>query len=365
MGQTLRGSAQDGRGRRRAIGLEGGLNGGRDAGPNGDLFDAVKTALKTALKTAFKTAVKASLFVCPLLAQDAPERLDRGRFAFLYFPQDRGLAASLAALAIRTDSFPGLARPRQQVVIAIAPDRRRFREWVGDAVPEWGSAAAFPESRRIVLQGRAAGSDAGDPLVVLRHELAHLALHEFLGDLPPRWFDEGYASYAAGEWGREEVLATNIALALRGMPTLEELDASFSEGNTAAQSAYALAHRAVSQLAAGNPASGLTPFLRYWRESRSFERALRQAYGMTSTDFERQWRQRTRRQYGALALASNMTLGVLLMLAILTPLYLSRRRRDKRRLERMREADAAAEVAARQSALDDLLGEPPERHPPS
>ena len=91
-------------------------------------------------------------------------------------------AASLADHALRTDTFPGLPRPRQRVIVSIAPDRDRFREWVGSAVPEWGSAVAFPESRRIVIQGRGAGSDAGDPLVVFRHELAHLALHEFLGN---------------------------------------------------------------------------------------------------------------------------------------------------------------------------------------
>ena len=299
-----------------------------------------------------------------LFTQEAPERLDRGRFVFLHFPQDRVLAASLAAHAMRTDSFPGLPRPKQRVVIAIAPDRERFRDWVGEAVPEWGSAVAFPESRRIVVQGRGAGSEAGDPLVVLRHELAHLALHEALDNLPPRWFDEGYASYAAGEWDREHVLSTNLALALRGMPTLEELEASFSGGTSAAQSAYALAYRAVAELALANPTAGLGPFLQYWKESRSFERALRRAYGMTSADFERRWSQRTRRQYGGLALLGNVTVGALLMLAILTPLYISRRRRNRMRLERMRIADAAAEAAARQSVLDALLGEPSRDPPP-
>ena len=40
--------------------------------------------------------------------------------------------------------------------------------------------------------------------------------------------------------------------------------------------------------------------------------------------------------------------------------WLARRRRDRRRLEKMREADAAAEAAAERekSALDDLLGGP-------
>lgn len=305
----------------------------------------------------FRRAVLALMLAAPLQAQDPPERLDRGRFAFLYYPRDRQLAASLATHALATDTFPGLPKPVHRVVVAIAPDRRRFREWVGEATPEWGSAVAFPESRRIVLQGQRAGSDAGDPLSVLRHELAHLALHEHLGDLPPRWFDEGYASYAAAEWGREEVLTTNLALALRGMPTLDELEASFEGGATSAQSAYALAFQAVAELARTNPAGGLAPFLRYWRESRSLERAMRQAYGMTMAEFERRWRRRTRRQYGALALASNVTLAALLMLFLLTPLYMARRRRDRRRLERMREADAAAEAAGTQSAIDELLGE--------
>ena len=66
------------------------------------------------------------------------------------------------------------------------------------------------------MQGRSSGSDAGDPREVLRHEVAHLALHEFLGEAPPRWFDEGYASFAAREWTREDALATNLALAIRG-----------------------------------------------------------------------------------------------------------------------------------------------------
>ena len=290
-------------------------------------------------------------------SQDAPERLDRARFTFLFFPHDRLLASSLADHAVRTDTFPGLPRSTQHVTIAIAPDQRRFREWAGGA-PEWGAAVAFPDSRRIVLQGSRASAAAGDPLNVLRHELAHLALHERLGGLPPRWFDEGYASYAAREWGREEVLATNVALALRGMPTLEELDEQFEQGSTAAQSAYALAYRAVAELAAIDRDRGLTLFFEYWRTTGSFERGLRRAYAITSAEFEKRWHDRTANQYGVLAIVGNVTLGGLILLFVVTPLYVIRKRRDRERLQRMREADAAAEKAAQQSALDELLGGP-------
>lgn len=289
------------------------------------------------------------------MAQDAPERIDRGRFTVRFFEQDRQLATSLAAHAVATDTFPGLARSQQRVTISVAPDDRTFRDWAGGA-PEWGAAVAFPESRRVVLQGRRAGSDAGDPLVVLRHELAHLALHEQLGNLPPRWFDEGYASYAAGEWGREEVLQTNVAIALRGVPSLEELEASFSGGRVAAQSAYALAYRAVAELAAER-SRGLAQFFEYWRASRSLERAMRQAYGLTMAGFESQWSRRTAAQYGILALLSNLTIAAAVFLVILAPAWVARRRRDRKRLEKMRETEAAAEEAAKQSALNELLGE--------
>ena len=271
---------------------------------------------------------------------------------------------SLLAAAAERDSFPWLPRPRARVVIAVAPDERRFREWIGPAAPEWGAAIAFPAQRTIIMQGRTAGSDAGDPLVVLRHELAHLALDEALGDLAPRWFHEGYASFAAGEWGREEVLATSVALLVRGMPTLDSLNATFEGSAPRADAAYALAHRAITELAALDPERGLTLFFQYWRETRSLEVAIRRAFGVTQAQFEERWRRRTRRQYGALAIAADLSLAAALLMTIVVPLYLARRRRDRRRLAAMHAADAAAERAARESALAALLGEQGDRRGP-
>ncbi|MBA3338876.1 MAG: hypothetical protein H0W68_13210, partial [Gemmatimonadaceae bacterium] len=158
---------------------------------------------------------------------DAPRRLDAGRLTAVYFPADDQLAHALLRSAGASDSFPWLPRPRQRVLIAIAPDAARFRAWAGTDAPEWGAALAFPESRRIVMRGRGANAEAGDPREVLRHELAHLALHERLGSKPPRWFDEGYASVSAHEWRRDDVLAANVALALRGSPSLDKLDRGF------------------------------------------------------------------------------------------------------------------------------------------
>ena len=291
----------------------------------------------------------------PIAQPAAPLRVDRGRFTAVFYESERTLANALLERAIRSDTFPGLPRPQQRVLVALAPDRQRFREWIGPYAPEWGAAIAFPESRRIIMQGRSAGADAGDPIEVFRHELAHLALYEVLGDKPPRWFDEGYASYAAREWNREDALATNISLAIRGTPTLIELDELFGEGSSSAQTAYALSYRAVAELALLDEQRGLSLLIANWRTTESLDRAVRASYGMTLDGFEKHWQQRTRRRYGGLALVGNITLAGLLLLIVMIPLYVARRTRDRQRMRQLVAADEAAERAARESAIEELL----------
>ena len=271
------------------------------------------------------------------------------------FPKDARLARVVLDSAVARDTFPGLPRSRERVLIAIAPDERRFRNWIGPSAPEWGAAVAIPSEQRIVMQGSSAGSDAGDPLQVLRHELAHLALHEYLGDLPSRWFDEGYASYSAGEWGRDEVLTTSVALLLHGIPPLDSLDEEFHFDATRAQAAYALSYRAVASLAAMDQERGLSLFFRYWKEGGSMEVAVRRAYGVTGAAFEERWREQTTRRYGALALAANVSVALGITGLIIVPLYFVRLRRKRRRLAAMLAADEAAERAERESALRAIL----------
>jgi hypothetical protein len=296
---------------------------------------------------------------------DSAQRLDHGRFTFIAFPADLPLARSLLAAAARNDSFPGLPRPREHVLVAIAPDMARFRAWSGAEAPDWGAAVAIPDEQRIVMQGSASGSDAGDPRAVLRHELAHLALHENLGELPPRWFDEGYAGYAAREWGRDEVLAASVGLVVHGIPaSLDSLEDDFHGGAARASGAYALAYRAVSDLAALDERRGLSLFFAYWKETGSVDQAMRRAFGITQSAFEVQWRARTMRRYGALSVIANVSLLFALLAFLLVPLYWTRRRRERRRMTDLRIAEAARERAARTSALDALLSTVLTRPPP-
>jgi hypothetical protein len=253
------------------------------------------------------------------------------------------------------------------VRVLIMPDAARFRSAIGPSAPEWGAAVAAPEDGRIVMQGSRAGSSAGDPRATLRHELAHLALYEAIGELPSRWFDEGYASYAAGELARDDVLATNVALAFTGIPPLDSLDSFFAGGEARAQTGYALARGAVAEIAALDPVRGLSLFFPYWRETRSFDQALRRAYGVTEAGFEVRWRASTRRRYGALALFADVTFAALLFLAVIAPFWVIRRRRDRVRMAAMRAADELQERREREDVLRALLygdADPPTDPPP-
>ncbi len=288
-------------------------------------------------------------------AQARPVTLQSGRMTFVAWEADSLLAANLLRRALAADTFPGLPRPRDSILVMIAPDERAFRETVGRGAPEWGAAFAWPAEGRVVMQGRSAPSSAGDPQRVLRHELAHLALYEHLGALAPRWFDEGYASFAAQEWDREQVLAANIGLALGGFRTLAAVDSGFQGGIRRADAAYALSYRAVVEISQLDSKRGLTLLFQYWRETRSLDAALRRAYGLTLGRFETSWSGNTRRRYGGLALFADVTLGAFVLLLLIGPLWVVRRRRDRDRLTAMRAAEAAADRREMEQALEALL----------
>ena len=197
-----------------------------------------------------------------------PERLDRGRFTAVYYPERRDARARRCSTApSRNDTFPGLPRPRQRVLLAIAPGPATFREWVGPGAPEWGAAIAFPESRRIVMQGatRRRGrrrSARGAPPRARASRAARV----------PRRPAAALVRRGLRELRGARVDARRRA---RGQPrarVARHADASTSSTTSSArarrraQNAYALAYRAVVELAALDTAHGLARFFENWHE---------------------------------------------------------------------------------------------------
>jgi hypothetical protein len=261
-----------------------------------------------------------------LVAAQGPSWLQVGRVTAVYWEGDATKAAALAELADRMWPWPGIREPVEHPIrLVVVSDAERFDSLTAGRLPEWGVAAAFPATNTIVLR------PMGDPRRALRHELAHLALHSVVRSVP-RWFDEGYAVWAAGEWGRLEALRVNWALLRGERPSLIELD-GYLRGPTAssAEAAYALAATAVLFLERLGGERGLEPILLALATDGDIDRALRRSYQVTLGQFEDLWRRDLKNRYGWLLVLSTFSAFWAVAGVMLVALWVWRRHRDQER----------------------------------
>ena len=220
-----------------------------------------------------------------------------GQVIAVAWPEQLRLAADLARRAAQPTEWPGLGRrdpgPLRLIVV---PDGRKLDSLSSGRAPEWGAAVALPGSRTILLR-----ADIGNVYRTLRHELAHLALHQAVSSRVPLWFDEGYATWGAGEWGRLGALELNLAVIRGAIPDLRGLDGALRGSSSTADAAYALAASAVTELARRNPSGSLTPLLERLGRGEDFEHAVVATTGLSMAQFELAWRRSIRQRYSVAA----------------------------------------------------------------
>lgn len=249
----------------------------------------------------------------------------------------------MAEEAARLPPLPALPRDALRrggpVTIYLAPDPEKFDELAGGHPPEWSAGVAIPAKRVIVLPGFL--SKRAEPYRlgrILQHELAHVALHDYLAPAQlPRWFDEGYAQWAAGEWGWEGAWQLWLAFVTERAPPLDSISLDWPYADSDARVAYLLAVSAVGYLVEhGGGEEGLRIFLERWREGGALEPALRQTYGRTLAQFEHDWLKEVERRYGWGLILTQSFLLWLPFLALVLILTIRRRRRMLARLEALR-----------------------------
>jgi hypothetical protein len=267
-----------------------------------------------------------------------------------YWPGQERLARSLlpGEAALR---FPGLPPDILQrgldVDMYVAPDPARFDSLTGGRAPDWGAGIAIPARNMIIVPGYVSERTGTHTLPrTVRHELAHIALQRHLGDaLIPRWFNEGYATWAAGQLDADAGWMLRLAFATGRAPPLDSLTLDWPLLAADARLAYLLSASATQYLHSLGTAETFQRFLDRWAENGSFEQSLREVYIVSSAQLERLWRSHVRRSYGWLQIAVE-TLFIWLFLALLViALFVVRRRRDRGRLARLREAEPPDEPA--------------------
>ncbi|MBA2293364.1 MAG: hypothetical protein H0W15_13015 [Gemmatimonadales bacterium] len=226
--------------------------------------------------------------------QDAMVRIEVNDVIVIAEPRHANLGTALADIAASPREWLGLGRVDVgPLTLAIVPDRAAFARAAQGRIPEWGAGFTFPEARMIVIR-----ADAGDPRGTLRHELAHLVLHRRVASRVPRWFNEGYAVLAAGEYGRLDALHLNLTVVSGRVPDLRGVDGALRGGTAAdAETAYALAASAVAELARRNPTRTLRPLLDRLSAGESFDDAVLATTGFTADGFDETWHRSIRRRY--------------------------------------------------------------------
>jgi hypothetical protein len=216
-----------------------------------------------------------------------------GQVTAVAWPAQLQLATELAREAAKPAEWPGLGtRGVDSFRLIVVPDARRLDSLTRGRAPPWAAAVALTDSRTVLLR-----ADAEDLPRILRHELAHLTLHQAVRGRVPLWFDEGYAGWAAGEWDRLGLLELNLSVARGALPSLSGLDAALRGATSTADAAYALAVSAVTELARRNPTGTLTPLMTRLEEGGDFGAAVLATTGLTLDRFEEEWQRAVRRRY--------------------------------------------------------------------
>lgn len=243
------------------------------------------------------------------------------------WPGMEDLTVALAEQADRPSLWPGLGRRTAGPIrLIVVPDAQTFAEVTSGRAPAWGAGAALPGARTILLR-----ADAGDVMRTLRHEVAHLVLDQAIRARRPLWFDEGYAVWAAGEFGRLDALALNLAVVRGRIPDLPALDRALRGSAGDADAAYALAATAVIELAGRNPSNSIEPLLTRLARGERFDDAVLATTGLTPGRFEVAWRGSVRRRYGLVAWTAAGGLWVIVAVVVLIAARMRRRADAPRR----------------------------------
>ena len=203
------------------------------------------------------------------------------------------LGTALAEAAGQPHEWLGLGRlDVGRIVLVLANDRADFQRLSRGRLPGWGAGATISGGRLVIIR-----LDAGDPYQTLRHELAHVVMRQRVSGRVPLWFDEGYAVVAAQEYGRFAALRLNLAVATGKVPELRALDGALRGSADDAETAYALAGSAVSELARRCRNGDLRGLMAQLEQGVPFDAAVAAATGYTTDRFEEVWFRSVRQHY--------------------------------------------------------------------
>ena len=222
-----------------------------------------------------------------------------------------------------------------------APDRESFRRLGGRA---WLSAFAVPRKQLVVLDLSRLDQRSGDLYATLKHEYAHLALHQAIARRHlPRWLDEGAAQWASDGLSEylpamQRTLLPQAAAAGR-LFFLDELADTFPDDPQGLHLAYEQSRSFVNYLVRRFGEDALRRLLQSLAAGAAPWEAFEEAVGVELAALEDEWRSGLRRPGSWLANLAGHVYGLLFFVAAVATIGAYLRFRHRKRHYRAGEDD--------------------------
>ena len=229
---------------------------------------------------------------------------DGGWIRFSYHPSTREQVEPLIAAAdqAKADLEDWLGQPvlgKVRVDIARTPGEMETFAPEGAPYPRYASGVAYSSIGLVLLTlAPRYPNEELNLTQIFRHELAHVALHDAVGDRPiPRWFNEGFAVMASGETSFDRVSTLWTATIADRLIPLAELDRNFPSDENKASVAYAEAADVVRFLVRREERHRFRALVRQLKDGHNLDASARQAYGVDLSTLEFEWREDVAKRY--------------------------------------------------------------------
>jgi hypothetical protein len=240
------------------------------------------------------------------------------------------------------------------VEIRIVPSPREMKTVAppGAPPPPWSGAVAYPDFSLVIIPLRNhIGSPIPDLTVMLKHELAHLALRQGLGGAEvPRWFSEGIAIHLSESSSIKRHWLVWLAARRDGLLPLDDIEQYPEQGEI--NLAYAEAADFVGKLLDEGGWLAIRAVIRRGRDGAVFEDAVSYAFNSTLAVLEQSWRADlgSRWQWVPLVTGTGAVWGLIVGLFFLA--YAMTKKRRKTKLKQMEEDEATIDQVI--STIDHL-----------
>jgi hypothetical protein len=277
-------------------------------------------------------------FVALLLAA-APSRT--ATFTFQNTPpnQQEDMRLVLDVASLRLEKFLEITLP-DTIWVAVVMTQAQFDSLAGGTLPEWGAGAAIPHRDLIILREPMMDRYPGTMANLLQHELAHIALyHRTRGKPFPRFLNEGFAAWFAGEWSFSNITTVAAAQITGSITPLRDIDDVNSFHQAQANLAYAQSYLVVYYIFEQYGELAFLDLLDEFARGSNMSEAFHATFGISFWRFEADYRRFLQENYTLFSILSDMgALWIILALVVIVG-YVVIRRRRKNALDRWREQE--------------------------